>query len=176
MKSGSFQIINIKADTYLVSFTVLQNSLTFCLSFGMKMVFFCWKQTSPVRYTKETEAYNRSYCSFLDWKIRHHDWTWFNKNLFFPLRCPFFTPLLSAEFTASTWKITFLCSINSWQCLLHHLCHACKRNCLFFSLVLSGKSEWTSLGKPWKSFPILYLCMDSVACAFIEWFGCLFGF
>lgn len=34
----------------------------------------------------------------------------------FPVWCPFFTPLLSTEFTWSTWEITFLGDVTSWQC------------------------------------------------------------
>lgn len=104
----------------------------------MKTVFFYWKpeKKDPAWYTKDAEACNRGYYSFLDWKSSHSVWTWFNKNLLFPVWCPFFAPLLSTEFTSSTWKIAFLCRTNSWQMLHHQSCRACKRTCSSPSLRL----------------------------------------
>lgn len=138
VKIVSRQMINTKAGTSSQLYSTVKAAWLFVLVLAWKQYFLLkTRKKDSAWYTKDAEACNRGYYSFLDWKSSHSVCTWFNKNLLFPVGCPFFAPLLSTEFTSSTWKIAFLCRTNSWRTLRHQSCRACKRSCY---LLLYGYS------------------------------------
>lgn len=126
----------------------------------MKTVFFYWKleKKDCVWYTKDAEACNRCYYSFLDWKSSHDVGIWFNKNFFFSC----VISILYTSFEHWVHLISMKNHLSGWYDILAMLDHqsCCGEKKYFFLMATPSLLPLRTAGPSMGRGRGHYLCLS----------------